>query len=134
MGTPVKERVRKFRENREGRSLSAWLSAEAERKFCAIKRLTQATNDAIVDMAINDVYDSMIVKRRSTIIAEIKTQLSLPKPDTGRLSDLYKELIALLRLDLQADKDVKDALNRLKVPDDGGKTGAWKVSQVRRLI
>jgi dihydroneopterin aldolase len=47
---------------------------------------------------------------------------------------LYHEIIELLRYDYSSTQAVKAALNKLAVPNYSGKTGSWKVDQVRRLM
>jgi hypothetical protein len=47
---------------------------------------------------------------------------------------LYYEMIKILRYDYSSAQAVKAALNQLAVPNYNGKTGNWKIDQVRRLM
>ncbi|BBO86777.1 hypothetical protein DSCO28_73430 (plasmid) [Desulfosarcina ovata subsp. sediminis] len=134
MATAAKDRVRKYREKREGRSLSVWLNPAAARKFKNIKTLTGATNDAIIGRVIDEAYDSIFFSHCHQVIAEINSQLDQDHPDHSRLTPLYKQLIAILKLDYPSAPQIKDAMNSFKVPNYSGKIGTWKVSQVRKLL
>ena len=134
MAIPARERMRRYRRKRKGRSLSVWLDPDAARKFQNIKALTKATNDAIIDTAISWAYDSIYLHHCHQVIEEITFELNRPVPDDSLLTGLYRKLVSILKLDYPSASDIKDALNKLEAPNRTGKTGVWKVSQVRKFM
>jgi hypothetical protein len=134
MAKSTKDRVRKWRDrkkNRGGRSLSCWLDLDAARNLDRIKALTGATNDQTIADALGELYQSVWYRKVYDLKAAVEEQISqgAKRKDIARL---YHELIELLRYDYSSAQAVKAALNKLTVPNYSGKTGSWKIDQVRR--
>lgn len=131
-----KDRVRKWRDRQRelgGRSFSCWLSPDAARNLDRIKALTGATNDQAIADAVEKLYQSVWYGK----VNELKTdiQARIEQGATRRdMTRLYHEMIKFLRYDYGSADAVKAALNHLGVPDYNGKTGKWKIDQVRRLM
>ena len=77
MGTPVKERIRKMRQRREGQSLTVWLYPEAAHVFKKIKKLTGQTNDEIVNLAVREIYNSIYLAQVNKQVERIRTKLNV---------------------------------------------------------
>jgi hypothetical protein len=136
MAKSTKDRVQKWRERqkkRGGRSLTCWLNASAARNFKLIKALTGATNDQTIADALGERYQSVWYRKVSELKTAIQEQISqgARRQDVTRL---YYEMIKILRYDYSSAQAVKAALNQLAVPNYNGKTGNWKIDQVRRLM
>ena len=136
MTKSTKDRVQKWRDrqkNRGGRSLSCWLSLDAARNLDRIKELTGATNDQTIADALGELYQSVWYRKVSELKTAIQEQISqgARRQDVTRL---YHEMIKILRYDYNSAQAVKAALNQLAVPNYSGKTGSWKIDQVRRLM
>jgi hypothetical protein len=139
MATQAKDRMRKMRAKRQGRTLSIWLNEDAARIFKKLKTLTNDTNDAIVNMAIQDVYNTVFSNRCYAIIDEIRAKQEAAGEAPGwkveiELTQLYKTIVEVMRLDYGTAEALKKALNAFSVPTPGGKTGAWKINQVRKFM
>jgi hypothetical protein len=133
MGTPVKERIRKMRQRRKGQSLTVWLYPEAANVFKKIKKLTGQTNDEIVNLAVREIYNSIYLAQINTQVERIRTKLS-EKVSRSEMATIYRDLIRIFQLDYDSAVDIKKALNSWEVPNYSGKTGNWKINQVRELI
>jgi hypothetical protein len=133
METPVKERIRKMRQKRKGQSLSVWLYPEAARVLKKIKKLTGQTNDEIVNLAVREVYSSVYFGQVNKRVELIRTKLS-EKVSRNEMPPLYRDLIRIFQLDYDSAADIKKALNSFEVPNYSGKTGNWKINQVRELM
>jgi hypothetical protein len=133
MGTPVKERIRKMRQRRKGQSLTVWLYPEAANVFKKIKKLTGQTNDEIVNLAVQEIYHSVYYGQVNKSIERIRVKLSEEVPRI-EMATLYRDLIRIFQLDLDSEADIKKALNSWEIPNYSGKTGNWKINQVRELM
>ena len=131
--TPVKERMRKMRQRRDGRSLAVWLYPEAANIFKKIKKLTGQTNDEIVNLAVKEIYNSIYYGQVNKLIERIRVKLSEEVPRI-EMATLYRDLIRIFQLDIASAADIKKALNSWEVPNYSGKTGNWKINQVRELM
>jgi hypothetical protein len=132
----TKDRVRKWRDRQKklgGRSFSCWLSLDAARNLDRIKALTGATNGQAIADALEKQYQSVWYSKVTELKLNIQKQIEqgAKRRDMTRL---YHEMIKLLRYDYSSTEAVKAALNHLNVPDYNGKTGHWKIDQVRRLM
>ena len=135
MGTPVRERMQKLRKKREGRSLSVWLYADTARMFKNIKTLTKDTNDAIVNKAIQEIYDTVFNRHCYELINKIQGMQNKPgQASRSGLTALYRELAGILHLDYPKAESIKKAFNSLNVPNYSGKTGTWRINQVRKFL
>jgi hypothetical protein len=131
-----KDRVRKWRDRQKkigGRSLSCWLSLDAARNLDRIKALTGDTNSQAIADALEKQYQSVWYSKMTELKLNIQKQIEqgAKRWDVIRL---YHEMIKLLRYDYSSAETVKTALNHLGVPNYNGKTGRWKIDQVRRLM
>jgi hypothetical protein len=133
MGTPVKERIRKMRQKREGQNLTVWLYPEAAHAFKKIKRLAGQTNDEIVNLAVREIYSSVYFGQVNKRVELIRAKLS-EKVSRNEMAPLYRDLIRIFQLDYDSAADIKKALNSFEVPNYSGKTGNWKINQVRELM
>jgi hypothetical protein len=133
MGTPVKERIRKMRQRREGQSLTVWLYPEAAHVFKKIKKLTGQTNDEIVNLAVREIYNSIYYGQVNKRVERIRSKLN-EKVSRSEMVLLYQDLIRIFQLDYDSAADIKKALNSFEVPNYSGKTGNWKINQVRELM
>ena len=133
MVTPVKERVRKMRQKRKGQSLAVWLYPEAANVFKKIKKLTGQTNDEIVNLAVKEIYNSIFYAQVNKSIERIRVKLSQKVPRI-EMATLYRDLIRVFQLDFVSKTDIKKALNSWEIPNYSGKTGNWKINQVRELM
>ena len=133
MGTPVKERIRKMRQKRKGQSLTVWLYPEAAHVFKKIKKLTGQTNDEIVNLAVQEIYHSVYYGLVNKSIERIRVKLSEEVPRI-EMATLYRDLIRIFQLDYDSASGIKKALNSWEVPNYSGKTGNWKINQVRELM
>jgi hypothetical protein len=133
MGTPVKERIRKMRQKREGQSLSVWLYPEASRVLKKIKKLTGQTNDEIVNLAVREIYSSVYFGQVNKRVELIRAKLSEEVP-RSEMATIYRDLIRIFQLDYDSAADIKKALNSFEIPNYSGKTGNWKINQVRELM
>ena len=133
MGTPVKERIRKMRQKREEQSLTVWLYPEAARAFKRIKKLTGQTNDEIVNQAVRKAYDSIHFDEINKRVELIRTKLSEEVP-RSEMATIYRDLIRIFQLDYYSAANIKKALNSFEIPNYSGKTGTWKINQVRELM
>jgi hypothetical protein len=132
----TKDRVQKWRDRQKklgGRNFSCWLSIDAARNLDRIKALTDATNSQAIADALEKQYQSVWYNK----VTELKLNIQKQIEQGARrydMSRLYYEMIKLLRYDYSSTEAVKSALNHLNVPDYNGKTGKWKIDQVRRLM
>ncbi len=133
MGTPVKERIRKMRQKRKGQSLTVWLYPEAANVFKKIKKLTGQTNDEIVNLAVREIYNSIYLAQVNKQVERIRTKLN-EKVSRSEMVPLYRDLIRIFQLDYDSASDIKKAFNIFEVPNYSGKTGTWKINQVRKLM
>ena len=133
MGTPVKERIRKMRQRRKGQSLTVWLYPEAANAFNKIKKLTGQTNDEIINLAVREIYHSVYYDQVNKRIKLIRTKLSEEVP-RSEMATIYRDLIRIFQLDYYSAADIKKALNSFEIPNYSGKTGTWKINQVRELM
>jgi len=133
MGTPGKERIRKMRQKRKGQSLTVWLYPEAANAFKKIKKLTDQTNDEIVNLAIREIYNSIYLAQINKQVERIRTKLSEKVP-RSEMVPLYRDLIRIFKLDYDSASGIKKALNSWEVPNYSGKTGNWKINQARELM
>lgn len=133
MGTPGKERIRKMRQKRKGQSLTVWLYPEAANVFKKIKKLTGQTNDEIVNLAVQEIYHSVYYDQVNKRVKLIRTKLSEEVP-RSEMATLYRDLIRIFQLDYYSAADIKKALNSFEIPNYSGKTGTWKINQVRKLM
>ena len=133
MGTPVKERIRKMRQRRKGQSLTVWLYPEASNVFKKIKKLTGQTNDEIVNLAVQKIYHSVYYGQVNKSIELIRVKLNEEVPRI-EMATLYRDLIRIFQLDLDSEADIQKALNSWEIPNYSGKTGTWKINQVRELM
>jgi len=133
MGTPVKERIRKMRQKRKGQSLTVWLYPEAANVFKKIKKLTGQTNDEIVNLAVREIYNSIYLAQVNKQVERIRTKLN-EKVSRSEMATIYRDLIRIFQLDYYSAADIKKALNSFEVPNYSGKTGNWKINQVRELM
>jgi hypothetical protein len=133
MVTPVKERMRKMRQKRKGQSLTVWLYPEAANLFKKIKKLAGQTNDEIVNLAVKEIYNSIYYGQVNKSIEHIRVKLSEKVPRI-EMATLYRDLIRIFQLDFNSAADIKKALNSWEVPNYSGKTGNWKINQVRELM
>jgi hypothetical protein len=133
MGTPVKERIRKMRQKRKGQSLTVWLYPEAANVFKKIKKLTGQTNDEIINLAVREIYNSIYLAQINKQVERIRTKLS-EKVSRSEMVPLYRDLIRIFQLDYDSASGIKKALNSWEVPNYSGKTGTWKINQVRELM
>ena len=133
MGTPVKERIRKMRQKRKGQSLTVWLYPEAAHIFKKIKKLTGQTNDEIVNLAVKEIYNSTYLAQINKQVERIRTKLS-EKISRNEMVPLYRDLIRIFQLDYDSAAGIKKAFNIFEVPNYSGKTGTWKINQVRELM
>jgi hypothetical protein len=133
MGTPVKERIRKMRQKRKGQSLTVWLYPEAAHVFKKIKKLTGQTNDEIVNLAVREIYNSIYYGQVNKRVERIRSKLN-EKVSRSEMVLLYQDLIRIFQLDYDSAADIKKALNSFEVPNYSGKTGNWKINQVRELM
>ena len=133
MGTPAKERIRKMRQKRKGQNLTVWLYPEAANVFKKVKKLTGQTNDEIVNLAVREIYNSIYLAQINKQIERIRTKLS-EKISRNEMVPLYRDLIRIFQLDYDSAADIKKAFNILEVPNYSGKTGTWKINQVRELM
>jgi len=133
MGTPVKERIRKMRQRREGQSLTVWLYPEAAHVFKKIKKLTGQTNDEIINLAVREIYHSVYYDQVNKRIKLIRTKLSEEVP-RSEMATIYRDLIRFFQLDNYSATDIKKFLNSFEIPNYSGKTGSWKINQVRELM
>jgi hypothetical protein len=133
MGTPVKERMRKMRQKREGQSLTVWLYPEAARAFKRIKTLTGQTHDEIVNQAVRKAYNIVFLGQVNELVERIRAKLS-EKASMSELAPLYQDLIRIFQLDYDSAADIRKAFNNLEVPNFSGKTGNWKINQVLELM
>ena len=89
-------------------------------------------------MAIQDVYDSVFIKRIHEFINSIIHKQGEHEHNNWRddveLTIVYRDLIKLLQLDYDTVESIKKALNVLAVPNYNGTTGTWKVGQVRKFM
>jgi hypothetical protein len=136
MAKSTKDRVQKWRDrkkNQGGRSLSCWLGLDAARNLDRIKALTGATNDQAIADALGELYQSVWHRKIYELKSTIEEQISqrAKRQDVERL---YHAMINLLRYDYSSAQAVKAALNQLAVPNYNGKTGSWKIEQVRRFM
>ena len=132
MGTPVKERIRKMRQKRKGQSLTVWLYPEAAHVFKKIKKLTGQTNDEIINSTVREIYNSIYYGQVNKSIERIRVKLS-EEAARIEMATLYRDLIRIFKLDFDSAADIKKALNSWEAPNYSGKTGNWKVNQVRAL-
>ena len=133
MGTPGKERIRKMRQKRKGQSLTVWLYPEAANVFKKIKKLTGQTNDEIINLAVLEIYNSIYLAQINKQVERIRTKLS-EKVSRSEMVPLYRDLIRIFQLDYDSAADIKKALNSFEIPNYSGKTGTWKINQVRELM
>ena len=133
MGTPVKERIRKMRQRRKGQSFTVWLYPEAANVFKKIKKLTGQTNDEIVNLAVREIYHSVYYDQVNKSIESIRIKMSEEAP-RNEMATLYRDLIRIFQLDYDSAADSKKAFNIFEVPNYSGKTGTWKINQVRELM
>ena len=133
MGTPVKERIRKMRQRRKGQSLTVWLYPEAANVFKKIKKLTGQTNDEIVNLAVKEIYNSIYLVQVNKRVERIRTKLN-EKVSRSEMVPLYRDLIRIFQLDYDSAAGIKKAFNIFEVPNYSGKTGTWKINQVRELM
>jgi hypothetical protein len=133
METPAKERMRKLRGKREGRALTVWLYPDADRRFRNIKAITGDGNDAIIAMALEGAYETVFFRRVHELAEQIRASQAVGAPK-DQVTAFYRDLVAVLRLDFDTADGIKKTLNQLEVPNYSGKTGTWKVDQVRRLM
>jgi hypothetical protein len=133
MGTPGKERIRKMRQKRDGQNLTVWLYPEAANAFKKIKKLTDQTNDEIVNLAVREIYNSIYLAQVNKQVERIRTKLS-EKVSRSEMTTLYRDLIRIFQLDYDSAADIKKAFNIFEVPNYSGKTGTWKINQVRELM
>jgi len=133
MGTPVKERIRKMRQKRKGQSLTVWLYPEAANVFKKIKKLTGQTNDEIVNLAVKEIYNSIYLVQVNKRVERIRTKLN-EKVSRSEMVPLYRDLIRIFQLDFDSAAGIKKAFNSWEVPNYSGKTGTWKINQVRKLM
>jgi len=133
MGTPVKERIRKMRQRRKGQSLTVWLYPEAANAFKKIKKLTGQTNDEIVNLAVREIYNSIYLAQVNKQVERIRTKLN-EKVSRSEMATIYRDLIRIFQLDYYSAADIKKALNSFEIPNYSGKTGTWKINQVRELM
>ena len=133
MGTPVKERIRKMRQKRDGQSLTVWLYPEAAHIFKKIKKLTGQTHDEIVNLAVREIYNSLYLAQINKQMERIRTKLS-EKVSRSKMIPMYRDLIRIFQLDYDSTSGIKNALNSWKVPNYSGKTGNWKINQARELM
>jgi len=133
MGTPVKERIRKMRQRRKGQSLTVWLYPEAANAFNKIKKLTGQTNDEIINLAVREIYHSVYYDQVNKRIKLIRTKLSEEVP-RSEMATIYRDLIRIFQLDYDSAAGIKKAFNIFEVPNYSGKTGTWKINQVRELM
>ena len=133
MGTPVKERIRKMRQRRKGQSLTVWLYPEAASVFKKIKKLTGQTNDEIVNLAVREIYNSIYLVQVNKQVERIRAKLN-EKIYRSEMVPLYRDLIRIFQLDYDSAAGIKKAFNSWEVPNYSGKTGTWKINQVRELM
>ena len=133
MGTPVKERIRKMRQRRKGQSLTVWLYPEAANAFNKIKKLTGQTNDEIVNLAVREIYNSIYLAQTNELVELVRIHLREEAP-RSEIATLYRDLIRIFQLDYYSAADIKKALNSFEIPNYSGKTGTWKINQVRKLM
>jgi hypothetical protein len=50
------------------------------------------------------------------------------------MATIYQDLIRIFQLDYDSAADIKKALNSFEIPNYSGKTGNWKINQVRELM
>lgn len=136
MVTPVRDRIRNMRENRDGRTLSVWLWADETRMFDNIKILTGDKNDNIANCAIQDYYEKVFSEKCDQLIDEIRNKLRQKRSRSSKagLRIRYMDLVRVLNLEFSTAERIKNEMNRLKVPNYSGMTGTWKISQVRKLL
>ena len=133
MGIPVKERIRKMRQKRKGQNLTVWLYPEAAHAFKKIKKLTDQTNDEIVNLAVREIYHSVYYDQVNKSIERIRVKLGEEVP-RSEMVPLYRDLIRIFKLDYDSAADIKKAFNIFEVLNYYGKTGTWKINQVRELM
>ena len=132
----TKDRVQKWRDRQKklgGRSLSCWLSPDASRNLDRIKALTGATNGQAIADAVEKLYQSVWYSKVTELKTNIQEQIER-KANRQDMTRLYHKIIKILRYDYSSAETVKTALNHLGVPNYNGKTGRWKIDQVRRLM
>jgi len=122
-----------MRQKREGQSLSVWLYPEATSVFKKIKKLTGQTNDEIVNLAVREIYNSIYLAQVNKQVERIRTKLN-KKVSRSEMVPLYRDLIRIFQLDYDSAADIKKALNSWEIPNYSGKTGNWKINQVRELM
>jgi hypothetical protein len=136
MAKQIKDRVRKWRDRQKeigGRSFSCWLNPDAARNLDRIKALTGATNSQVITDALEKLYQSVWYGKVTELKLDIQKRIE-QGAKRWDITRLYYEMIRLLRYDYSSTEAVKAALNHLNVPDYNGKTGKWKIDQVRRLM
>jgi hypothetical protein len=133
MGTPVKERIRKMRQGRKGQSLTVWLYPEAAHVFNKIKKLTGQTNDEIINLVVKEVYNSTYLVQVNKQVERIRTKLN-EKVSRSEMATIYRDLIRIFKLEYDSAAGIKKAFNIFEVPNYSGKTGTWKINQIRELM
>ena len=136
MAKSTKDRVQKWRDrqkNQGGRSLSCWLSLDAARNLDRIKALTGETNDQTIADALEELYQSVWHRKVSELQTAIHEQIS-QGAERQDMTRLYRKIIKLLRYDYSSAKAVKTVLNQMAIPNYSGKTGNWRIDQVRHLM
>lgn len=133
VGTPAKERTRKMRAKRAGRSLSVWLYPPADTYLEKLRALTGEQNNAIVAMALESAYEKLFWEKVGELSLAVD-ELQDRSANRAELVPVYRELIAVLAVDYPEPGDLKTVLNQRGVPNMQGDTGKWRVEQVRRLM
>ena len=107
--------------------------SEAAHAFKKIKKVTAQTNDEIVNLAVMEIYHSVYYDQTNKSIESICIKMSEKAP-RSEMATLYRDLIRIFQLNYYSAAGIKKAFNIFDVPNYSGKTGNWKINQVRELM
>jgi hypothetical protein len=84
-------------------------------------------------LAVREIYNSIYLARVNKQVERIRAKLN-EKVSRSERVPLYRDLIRIFQLDYDSASDIKKAFNIFEVPNYSGKTGTWKINQVRKLM
>jgi hypothetical protein len=84
-------------------------------------------------LAVREIYNSIYYGQVNKRVERIRSKLN-EKVSRSEMVLLYQDLIRIFQLDYDSAADIKKALNSFEVPNYSGKTGNWKINQVRELM